>query len=258
MSFCYTCKQYYQPNLHNIKNCEQIFNYYKQAFVLGKRKGWHNVLDFTMTACNRVELIEPTCQTLKQNIRDVNLKKCTIYCNLDPLLIPDTEDNVKKCLEKYFDTVIMNKPDKPSFVKALKWCWKNSKKTLTFHLEDDWKFLAPFKVENMFRMMINLSTVSSVQLYKGEAKKGQTGLIRLSPSLHKTEYIKQMADMMNNKDNPEGQLRHNGNANIRGGVAIYLGLCFRPNTRLVRDIGVEWRESKNIEHKVFFNSWNVR
>ena len=64
-----------------------------------------------------------------------------------------------------------------------------------------------------------------------------------------------MANMMNDKQNPEGQLRNNGHPNIRGGVAIYMGMCYRPNERLIRDIGIQWREKRNIKHKVFFNKW---
>lgn len=254
---CNICETNY-TNQHNKKECKKMAEYYHTVYANGNKNGWHTVVDFTMTACNRTELIDPTCESLKQNIHDLDITKATIYCNVDPLLTPDTEDNVKKCLQKHFGTVIVNKPTSASFAKAVKWCWTQSDKPLTFHLEDDWRFLSSFKVANMFKMMINKPIVSSVQLYKGEFQKGQTGLIRLSPSVHKSEYIKRIAQLMNDKQNPEGQLRHNNNPCIRGGAAIYLGLCFRPNVRLIRDIGIKWRKEKKIQHKVFFNSWNVR
>jgi len=254
--FCLHSKKQYQGK-HNTVLCQQHLNYYRQIFDNGAKNGWHTVTDFTMTACNRVELIEPTCYTLKQQLEDIDLKKSTIYCNVDPLLIPDTEDKVKTCLEKYFGKVVINKPNSPNFAKAVKWCWTQSDKSFIFHLEDDWHFIEKFKIVNLFKMLIPYNFVSSVQLYKGEQDKGLLGLIRLSPSLHKTIFIKQIANLMTTTDNPEGQLRHKKQFFVPGGVAAYMGLCYKPGHRLIQNIGIDWRKNKNIKHTVFFNKWEL-
>lgn len=254
--FCKVCKRQYQ-NSHNQQLCLKHLQHFTAIYQKGKTDGWHTVIDFTMTACNRVELIEPTCKSLQSKLQDLDITKATIYCNVDPLLTQDTEDNVKTCLEKYFKTVIVNKPNRPSFAKAVKWCWTQSKKPLIFHTEDDWEFLKPFKIENLFKMMIPYNFVSSVQLYKGEQDKGIVGLIRLSPSLHKSEFVAQMAKRMNSNENPEGQLRHNKQWHTAGGVALYTGLCYKPGDRYIQDTGITWRNKKGIKHSTFFNHWNV-
>lgn len=253
--FCKICKQSFNTP-HNQEQCHQHLQYYGHILHKGKTEGWHTVIDFTMTACNRPELIKPTCESLGTQLKDLQLSKATIYCNLDPLQTPDEDDKVKETLEKYFGTVVMNKPKNPSFPKAVKWCWTQSTKPLTFHTEDDWHFMKPFKMEDLFKMMIPYNFISSVQLYKGEHDKGLNGLLRLSPSLHKTVFIKQMAKLMNNTENPEKQLRHPTNMSAPGTAAIFLGLCYKPGNRYVQDIGIVWRKQRNINHTTFFKSWN--
>ena len=242
---------------HNKEECKKNIEYYQHVYHKGKSKGWSEYLDFSMTACNRVELIKPTCESLQKALYDVDLRQCTIYCNVDPLLSYDKEDKVKKCLNNFFKTVVINKPETASFAKALKWCWMSTQKPLTFHLEDDWLFLKPFSITELFHIICPHNVVSSIQLYKGEDLTGINTLIRLSPSLHKTKCIKQMAQLMNDNDNPEGQLRLNRQPKIRGNAAIYLGLCYKVGNVYIRDIGTEWRCKRKIFHSnCFFNTWN--
>ncbi len=103
------------------------------------------MIDFTTTACIRPEILRKTYESFNENLKDIDLKKCRLIINIDPLPKFDKEkiDEMEEICNSFFGKVLMNVPDEPNFTKAINWCWSNADTDFIFHLEDDWFLMDP-------------------------------------------------------------------------------------------------------------------
>lgn len=199
-------------------------------------------LEFTTTACNRPEILEKTYKSFTTNLKDINFNKSTLYINIDPS--PDN-NNITKNIEiakKYFGKVIYNLPKESNFAEAILWCFNQVKGEFFFHLEDDWILLREINIDNMIKLIKNeklqciLNKKNIHELYEPS----------FIPSLFYTKIIKIYINLMDNKSNPECQMKEIFRSNLYD-IQKYKSIPYLPGYELSRDIGRNWLLQNGLE-----------
>lgn len=195
-----------------------------------------NTLTFTTTAMPRPDLIKKTYDSFTKNMLEFDFKKATLYINVDRFPDGRDDDKRKEVVEvarNYFGNVIANLPENPNFAQAVRWCFSKIETYYNFHLEDDWELLVPVKV-SVFNQFFLSPIVQQIAL---RAWKNVKGNFYLSPSFLRGTFCREMAENMNDVDNPEVQIR-NMKPNYKGGGFLYFP--FEPRAVIIRDLGREW------------------
>lgn len=228
-----------------------------------------NDISFTITACRRPELLDRTLASFSRGVIDANLSEFDAYINVDPLPAEVPGDKLLEIAKKYFRSVRFRTPAKANFCSAVKWVWSQPDTEFFFHLEDDWELIKPFRLGTLVRILKQrrflplFSQRSAVNL---NVYNFADTRICLSPGLLRTSFGHYAATHLDEKYNPERQLRID-NAMICPtipGLKAFKGHFYggKQNVQFCRDIGREWRE----RHKVarfpddprLFTTWDLK
>lgn len=219
-----------------------------------------NSIDITTTSCIRPEIIRQTYNSFSEKIINLDLFKCRLIINIDPIPEENTYliKEMKKTCYDYFENVVFNTPDKPNFTKALNWCWQQATTEIILNLEDDWILKDEvdfFKVKNIFNEEKNIYQLSL-------SETNEEGKISLAPSFLSKRFYKQIAGNLDTNINPEIQLRGkkfniempSQQENILNNKKVF----FYDKKSLIKDIGRDWIKSTRYKKPLIkseFNSW---
>lgn len=214
-----------------------------------------DTLSFTTTAMPRPDIIEKTYASASRMLLDIDLKKCTLYINIDNFPnheCSEKKEEVIKIARKYFGNVIPNMPESPNFANAVKWCFSRIETYYNFHLEDDWEILTPMKINNFNQFFIP----PHVQQVALRAWKFAGSNFWLSPSFMRGTFCRTVADKMNNEQNPEIQIR-----GMKGQFKndAFITFPFDHRAVVLRDLGRNWMKVQNFNRgDANFTAWQVR
>ena len=226
------------------------------------------IMDFTMTAMARHEIVNNTLKSFSKNLKGINLKDCRLIVNIDPLPPKVKRKNVIKIGRRYFGDVIYNLPPVANFTAACNWVWSNAETEYIFHVEDDWELTTPISVPKILRHFENNETLLQVIL---RAYRYRYETCSLSPSVMHKRFYSKLAGNLNTKLNPEIQLRgerfglkmpRRGRPGIstKGLIVVYP----RPSKRIVlKDLGRAWINGTKYRKtgkgkKSHFITWETR
>jgi hypothetical protein len=216
-------------------------------------------LDFTMTAVRRPELVYQTLASFQQGLHGVDMRRQTLYLNIDPVPTDIPVSKVILVAHEFFQQVVLRTPDKPSFPAAVKWCWGQPKSEFFFHLEDDWLLTGgPINMLTILALLQQDLQLSCVNLraYDGI----QDARICLSPGIHRTAHAKVMASRLSLDANPEKQLRPSTPQCPQGGK--HEGFWGRqvPRLPVVKDIGRAWLAQSGFqkERDIWWTTWEAK
>ena len=111
-----------------------------------------------------------------------------------------------------------------------------------FHLEDDWILLREINIDNMIKLIKNeklqciLNKKNIHELYEPS----------FIPSLFYTKIIKIYINLMDNKSNPECQMKEIFRSNLYD-IQKYKSIPYLPGYELSRDIGRNWLLQNGLE-----------
>jgi len=223
-------------------------------------------LDFTTTAVARPDIINRTYASFSKRLTGIDLKNCRLFINIDPVPSDVDRKEVAKVAKKYFKEVYPNYPEVANYTAAYNWVWSNANTDYIFNLEDDWELVKKVSIKillNYFKKHKNLLEVA-LRAYNYNYKACPT-----SPSIMHKRYYKAVAGKLNEKVNPESQLRGSAfgialpspsfNISAKGKLVAY------PEDRneiIVKDIGRKWIKNSNYikpeGSKKNFTSWDLK
>jgi len=187
-------------------------------------------IDITMTATLRPGIINETLESYCSKIfkeRD----RYRLIVNIDPVGEGVKAKEVIKVCKNYFNDVIFNIPDKPSFPNAVIWVWSqiDPKSKFVFHLEDDWLLGRDIDINDMIKILDSHPTFAYLRLLKYRIpNSGRIHIFKttyrynnegffissnrdnqfgLNPCLIKADFIRQALPNMVTTLNPEKQFR---------------------------------------------------
>jgi len=223
------------------------------------------IMDFTTPATVRPEIVDATYSSFSKNLKGIDLKKCRLFINIDPLPNGVNRKGITEVAKKYFKKVYPNYPEKPNFTAACNWVWSHAETEYIFHLEDDWLLLEKVSVPKLLKYFGTHSKLMEVAL---RAYNYHYSVCPLSPCVMHRKYYKAVAGNLNEEINPEIQLRgrkfgiempsHDSKISPKGNVIVY------PEERkriIVKDIGREWLKNsrfKKPKGKSRFISWEKK
>jgi len=226
-------------------------------------------IDITMTAVIRPAVLESTLKSFCTNLL-TDRKIYRLIINIDPVGEKGrTKEDMLNVCNSFFDNVVYNYPDEPSFPKAAIWTWKQVKAPYFFHLEDDWLMNRPVEMKTLTKILHKNPHLACVRLYKhnipnkknprlfnspytfnekanyfqANDSKKQFGL---NPVLIRKEYIDEALPLLVEHKNPEKQFRYN-NTKMRDFVMRWKYAIYgQPGDKaLVSDNGYSWRNQMN-------------
>ena len=223
-------------------------------------------MDFTTPAMARHEIVDRTFASFSKNLKNIDLKKCRLFINVDPLPKNGKQKEVVKVVKKYFGEVIYNYPTKANFSAACNWLWSNAESTCIFHIEDDWVLNQPVDVNYLLKFFEKYKKLLTIQL---RAYRFKYDKIALSPCIMHKNLYQAVGGNLREDINPEVQVRGekfgiimpypSGNISHKGKIITY------PKTSrkiILQDIGRAWikksRYRKQKVKKARFVSWEER
>lgn len=165
----------------------------------------NNIDFFTMTV-NNSEILEKTYQAFKNSIKNFDLKKCTLYLNVDPHPNNIDIENLKFIGKKYFKNVIFNVSEICNCNAAFKWGINSFTKDYLFIVEANKCIEKNFTVNEMiekFNINPNIVEVCLNPVRNDPNLKYLTS----NPSLWKKQWLKKIIDQFSENLNYEYQLR---------------------------------------------------
>jgi hypothetical protein len=223
------------------------------------------MITFTTTATVRPELIEATYLNFTNNLKGINLKKCELVINIDPMPTDRLLERPKiiEIAKKYFGTVTYNFPEVANFPMALRWVWTNTKTQYVFNLEDDWRLGANIEIPQLIKILENNPNAIGVSL-NAYLFASNPNRIRLSPGLFRGDWVREVAKHLHANRCPEKQVRTTVPANL---IKPMLNFPDYKNPKLgkivVFDTGREWRQRRglvknNQNENVGFTTWKKK
>jgi len=226
-------------------------------------KNSSKLIDITMVAVLRPELIRQTLTSINTNIIKGEKERYRLIINIDPIGEKIKPMKIVKEASQFFDNITYNIAKSPSFPKAVKWVWKQVEADYVFHIEDDWLINRKIDVDNMINILDKYPKLSSLRLYKSptpKRKRIRTFLcgwnynkegfylaekwqkqFGLNPILIKKAFIEEALPRMIDTVNPEKQFRVSQKY-MRPVIEKWqYGLYTKPgDPALVLDIGRKW------------------
>lgn len=183
-------------------------------------------IDITITAVIRPEILEKTLESFFRNVF-TQTHNYRAVINIDPLGdTSSTLNDMRDVIAKYFTNSHSHASFAPNFPKAVKWVWSHSRTDLVFHLEDMWLSKVPINFEDLVDVMTRYEKLASINLYKNILAEGspppefyphydkiedRRKFLRidrplLSPGLYRGKFVRRVAELMSENDNPELQI----------------------------------------------------
>jgi hypothetical protein len=229
-------------------------------------------IDITMTATLRPSIVERTFISITKNIIKEEKDRYRLIINVDPIGEKIKAKNIISIAKKYFNHIIFNYPQTPSFPNAVKWVWENSLSNYIFHIEDDWEINREIDINDMIKILDKYKDLSSLRLNKFRTpnKNVIEGFFSgiwdyipedkfyicrdwekqfcLNPNFIKREFIVEAFPRMVSDVDPEKQFRESQKY-MRDLIKKWkYGVYSRPgDLPLVTDIGRAWRAKNKFE-----------
>ena len=243
------------------------------------------MIDLTITATKRHEILRKTLESFKKNlIKDAFVR---ILINVDPVG-PDENhfDCIDVCLKTFLHMEVKYRaPEKPNFAEGFKWVWNEVRANFVLHLEDDWELLREIDLKDMIDMLNRHKNLALLRLpqfkstehsmknwnlffpYNGEYFECPKELTIAAgfcghPSLIKGEFVQAIAPYIDTTKNPEKQF-HRGPIEIMQEVAKWkYGVYSQPNMpNAIADLGRRWSVETGWQKKgpkAWFMEWEKR
>ena len=233
------------------------------------------MIDVTMTAMMRPKLIKKTLASFRRRLL-TNPSKLRWIINIDRVGDASLDETIRvfDCLG---NNKVINSPKKPSFPNAVMWCWSQVSSEYCFHLEDNWTIERVVGVDAMIGTLKDANTVSSLRLSKihipktkkpvmfGRFWKYKGGyfttyakdMFGLNPILIKTKFLQDVLPNMDDKMNPEKQIRPDNPCMMDVLGKWVHGMWGEPGDKpLVVDRGRKWMRVNGFEKpSVDFTAW---
>jgi len=140
-------------------------------------------VDITMTAVIRPKIIRQTLTSFTNNLF-TEKDKYRLIINIDPVGDKGkTYQDVLDVCHDFFNTVIYNATDTPSFPKAVIWTWKQTLSEYIFHLEDDWVIKRSIPIKSLLKILHKNPHLACLRLYKHDIPN------KVKPRLFNSPYI---------------------------------------------------------------------
>lgn len=229
-----------------------------------------NKIDITMPTTLRPSLLEQTLKSFTKNVFTDRTRYRFIF-NVDPVGEKGSKsEDVVEVANKYFDDILYNIAEEPSFPKAFKWCWNHAESDYLFHMNEDWELLRPINVDEMIDILEKNQNLACLRLlkmdvpgnlkffrskYENMGKYLKAGSREVSfgtnPELIRGKFYKEARKYLLDTHNPEKQFRpwQKGmfeNVTKHWDYAVYA----KPGDRmLIRDIGKNWMLRNKFQKK---------
>ena len=228
-------------------------------------------IDITMTAVIRPGLLDETLSTISEKVcKDRDGFRLII--NVDPIGENIKPMKVIKVARKYFDDVVFNIAQMPSFPRAVKWVWSQTTAPYIFHWEDDVNILREIDVDHMIKILKENKNLSSLRLYRDKTPRNRKAFTTfnckwmyneegfyvakdwrkqfgLNPILIKSAFVKEAVKRMVDHTNPEKQFRYSQEY-MRGLIKKWTyGIYAKPgDTRLIDGRkGQKWKNKMRLD-----------
>lgn len=212
------------------------------------------IIDFATTAMCRPDILRRTYESFQKNLIGVDMSRCSLSINIDPLPNADLAEGVVEVASEFFGTVFTRRPARASFPLAVRWCWGRPETEFFFHLEDDWVLEEKVHIDDLIKLIEGRSSVN-LRAYEFDPSDER---ICLSPGLFRSKDAAEMASRMSSDANPEKQLRPVAWDNPKGGAHGEFKGIQTPGKPIVKDIGRKWlKESgfKKDNDQIAFMRW---
>jgi len=127
------------------------------------------MLDVTITATLRPELLERTLQSFRESVNSSWGFRCLL--NVDPVG-GGSLDQLTRTAQAHFDHIVIRTPKKADWLNAIKWLWMRVKSPVFFHLEDDWVFNRPVSADSVVDIFEQEKKLGYLCLRKKSIKAG--------------------------------------------------------------------------------------
>jgi len=241
------------------------------------------MIDITMTATWRPDLLERTLSSFFTNMWTSNDERLRLIINVDPTGSDTDKYNEIFDIVRYFfeDNFLIQQAPVPHFPSAVKWVWEQVTSPIFFNLEEDWELLYPIDWNEMVWCIKDRDNVAHIRLsvFKSTDScknwkvfynwngiyfqcpaddKGAVGWCG-HPSLNKTSFIKEAMKHIDFAHNPEKQIKGRGSMKALIDAHIF-GSFIQPNSPAnIKDIGREWMVKngwkKQGKNKEWFTTW---
>lgn len=203
----------------------------------------------------RPDIIDECYASFNKNLVGVDMKKCSLFINIDPFPYKTVEElvEINKLRSKvidvcnnYFKKTNYRFPGKANYALAYKHVWSMARTGEIFNLEDDWELLCPVNLKRIIdRNRSKYEIVLRAYTYRYPT-------CCTSPAVLKRVFYHNIAKGMNERQNPECQI-HKGADNKYGifvpnkyncdQIELYVSVYPRCKKKtIVADIGREWFE----------------
>lgn len=240
------------------------------------------LIDITMTATRRPDIIKQTLSSFYRNMLAPVIDRCRIIVNIDPVGENIASHEIVPIIAGYFSHYYVNLPMTSSFPHAFKWVWEQSDAPWVLNLEDDWELLEKINIHSLIDMMLRYPALASLRLpffnaqatsmknwnlifpWNGEyfecpADLRQTAGFAGHPSLLRGDFVQHCASLLSTDANPEKQFHHGNDNLIHEVLRWQYGVWSKPNApKVLKDIGAEWKIRNQIQKKgvkAFFTEW---
>lgn len=240
------------------------------------------LVDITMTATRRPDILDITLKTFAKLMFLPVLDQVRLIINIDPAGLPISSFDVLDVARASFPIVTYRMAAEPSFGSAFCWTWAQVSAPWVFHLEDDWELLTPVDFMAMIAMMEKEQDLAVLRLpYKStgseesknwnvffpwngryfECPQERATAAGFSghPSLIRNDFVKRTLKYLNPNHNPEKQF-HARIPDLQKIILEYrYGVWAERNAPpTVRDIGRDWMVQNGFlkeGNKAFFTRW---
>ncbi len=214
-------------------------------------------IDIVIVATRRPILLEQMIESFSEKVFG-NFKIRKVFVNIDPIW-GDNDDQaaIKKLLNQTFSDVTIFEPKEPSFTKAVKRLWLNTKADVVLHLEEDWIALEQINSKDISKNLTgNVASLSLMHseknwngkqiyhyrrpkflkvLFKVEDK--SRPLYSTSPSFWSGDFLRQCALRMDINYDPEKQFYDDLNMALQNFVSDKKCKFLIGHPNKIQDIG---------------------
>jgi len=208
-------------------------------------------LEFVSTECLRPEICEVSWRSFRSRLKGVDWEGSTLYLNIDPVpqdAKPVAADDLLRVARLFFGRVVVNRPAKANFARAVKWGWMQPRGSVFFYLQADWLLKADVDLLSLLRELKDWDAVNLRAYAHNWAPKH----LCLSPVIIRSEVARRLASAMVDDVGPEAQLRRpsfrEGGRSL--GVDVRSLHWPREQHRVVLDdIGRAWMKGRGLQKK---------
>ena len=241
-------------------------------------------IDVTTTATLRYAIVEETLSTFWNKLFKGHDARLII--NIDPIGNGnETAESIVEMARRYFPEVIYRIPPTAQYIDALKWTWSQVQSEYFFNLEDDYHLVCQLDMSAMLRAFKHDKALALLRLPKGESfgdkvhwavpfrsklaiwngyyYEDSTLAFTGMPSMIRTKWMRGFYPHLRSDLNHEITFRKLKQAEMPIALDWKFGVYTERDTpKTVYDIGVDWRNKKDIrknygdrKRKVGFTGW---